>query len=255
LGLIFGLPPSPAPAFADRRADDAAAKRGSGIWPSSTARSSGAAQKWRRSSGHAVCCGLGTPPPAINARAQTMLFMFVLMGRIGAGYMLAPFFIIVIKTVWSARHNPVWRKAFGIKAFAVVLVGTALSLAVIARNPSYSHSGQVFGSFWHRVITGITLGPSWPFGNLREVYKCERGGIPAGLDARNTDQHAHCIWWPWEPNRDRSASEVVGECLGPSTSKRCVMRYSTSSRTIRAKSWHWSFMKSRQCCSRPRKAY
>ncbi len=136
---------------------------------------------------------------------QMALLALVILGRLNAGYLVGAILGAIAWRSWTARRTPVMLRAVLLKSGVATLAGIAMISAVVASNPAYLRTGQTFGTFWHRILTGIIVDPAWPYGNLAEVYDCKEA-IPGGLSHVNsTDRQAHCIWWAWEGNRGRSA--------------------------------------------------
>jgi hypothetical protein len=144
---------------------------------------------------------------------QTVLFVLVLLGRINIAYMLCPLLLAISWRLWRTRRSPSQLRILALKVGTTALASIGFLAIVWAINPDYFRNGQTFGTIWHRLLTGITYGPSWPYGNLREVYDCSRA-FPGGLGTGGSDQQAHCIWFAWGPNQSRSIREVIDGLFG-----------------------------------------
>jgi hypothetical protein len=127
-----------------------------------------------------------------------MVLTFVILVRSSAGYLLGFILLGVCFKVWINRFNPaVLREVLG-KVGVVMVVGAALSSAIVASVPAYVESGRFLGNFWHRAFVSFGVHEEWPFGNLREVYDCS-DVFPGGLTRDLPDRDAHCVFWSTYP--------------------------------------------------------
>jgi hypothetical protein len=114
----------------------------------------------------------------------------------------------VVLLLRSLRHVTARRSLVSITGFVLVLVMLFSGLTYGAIPQEYKASGRVTGVFWHRAVVSFEVHPSWPFGNLTEVYDC-RPSIPQGLRRWEGDKNGHCIWVSAGSRRGMTAWELV----------------------------------------------
>lgn len=144
---------------------------------------------------------------------QLFIFVLVLLVRSANAYMLAP--IICAGLSSTLRNNRVERYRIYLKCGIAYVLGVVFLSIMIASAPYYLNTGRIGGIVWHRAFISFTMHPEWPFGNLRDVYQCEKY-IPEGLQRTgNADRNGHCVWMAYPPNQTRPIHEVQEKTYGP----------------------------------------
>jgi hypothetical protein len=135
---------------------------------------------------------------SILLAVQVIVLALAILVRGSTAYLAGPILIIGLVTAWRKRNNRnelrrLCREAAVIVLVSVVFVGSLL----LALPRDYVRDGHLAATteIWHRAVVSLGVNPSWPFGNLREIYDCRNGGIPEGLTAGALDRNGHCIWW------------------------------------------------------------
>lgn len=137
---------------------------------------------------------------------QSVLLFATLLVRSATSYV---FGVIVFAAAYRLyRDRREHRSSVGLmyKA-AIILSGLAVWVVVVtAALPNYVETGRAVGNFWHRSFVGLAFHPNWPFGNLREVYKCPLIG---GLSREGSaDSNAFCVWEADPRNAGVPASDL-----------------------------------------------
>ena len=144
---------------------------------------------------------------------QLFIFLFVLLVRSSNAYMLAP--IVCAGLFSTLRDSRVERYRIYLKCGIAYVLGVVFLSIMIASAPYYLNTGRIGGIVWHRAFVSFVIHPEWPFGNLRDLYQCEKY-IPEGLQRTgNADRNGHCVWMAFPPNRTRPVHQVQEETYGP----------------------------------------
>jgi hypothetical protein len=144
---------------------------------------------------------------------QTLLLFGALLVRSSTGYL-----VMVLLAAWAwrlyrERGQPAQLRVLLCKA-GVSACACALSIAfVVTALPAYVHSGRLFGNFWHRAFSTLSVHPDWPFGNLAKVYDCTKY-LPQGLSRKIPDANGQCVWLAYPPNAKRPPGDVNRDLYG-----------------------------------------
>jgi hypothetical protein len=148
------------------------------------------------------------PPAAPRRETWRRLIPFVVQAAVlalaviirgAAGYFLLAIGVVSLVVLWRRRSQG-GRPAKIFKSWTALAATFAVVLGVIVASlPSeYVSTGRLFGNFWHCVFTSITLHPSWPYGNLREMFPCTNA-FPEGLGPR-FDAAGYCAYFAARPD-------------------------------------------------------
>src|SRR5258708_8836824 len=144
---------------------------------------------------------------------QIFIFTLVLLVRSSNAYLLAP--LVSAGLFSTLRVDRTHRYRTYRKCGISYCLGIFFLWIMIACAPYYLTTGRAGGIIWHRAFISFVIHPEWPFGNLRDVYPCEKY-IPEGLQrTANADQNGNCGWWAYPPNQTRSVHEVQDKTYGP----------------------------------------
>jgi len=144
---------------------------------------------------------------------QLFIFVLVLLVRSSNAYMLAP--IVCAGLFSTLRDNRAERYRIYLKCGIAYVLSVVFLSIMIASAPYYLKTGRIGGIIWHRAFVSFVNHPEWPFGNLRDVYQCEKY-IPEGLQRTgNADRNGHCVWMAYPPNQTRPIQEVQEKTYGP----------------------------------------
>jgi hypothetical protein len=144
---------------------------------------------------------------------QLFIFVLVLLVRSSNAYMLAP--LVCVGLFSTLRDDRAERLRIYLKCGLAYLLGVVFLSIMIASAPYYLSTGRIGGIIWHRAFISFSIHPEWPFGNLRDVYQCEKY-IPEGLQRTgNADRNGHCVWMAYPPNQTRPIHEVQEKTYGP----------------------------------------
>jgi hypothetical protein len=144
---------------------------------------------------------------------QVTFLLFAMFVRSSAAYLLGFLAFAALMRMQATRTDRQHRLQFYRLIGKLAAVGIVFSLLIVGLVPGYAASGRVFGTFWHRAFVSFSLHADWPFGNLRNVYNCEKY-IPEGLSRENNDRNGHCVWWVYPPNRARPEHDVLSGTYG-----------------------------------------
>jgi hypothetical protein len=108
----------------------------------------------------------------------------------------------------NLRHVAARRSLISLTGFFLVSVMLFSGLVYGTIPQEYKASGRVTGVLWHRAVVSFAVHPSWPFGNLTEIYDC-RSSIPEGLGRWEGDKNGHCIWVSVGSRKGMTAWELV----------------------------------------------
>jgi hypothetical protein len=146
---------------------------------------------------------------------QTIILVFSVLVRGSAASVAGPILFVGLIKVWRSRGNRNEWRSLRRKAAIIAMVAAVFVGLLLAVFPSrYLRDGRVTTVFWHRVVVSLGINPAWPFGNLREVYHCENGGLPDGLVPGAGDGNAGCIWWDWVGTHDIPIGAAIGGIYG-----------------------------------------
>jgi hypothetical protein len=159
--------------------------------------------------------GLAKKRDLVLLAVQTIILVLAVLVRGSAASVAGPIFLVGLVKVWRSRCNRNESRSLRRKAAIIAMVGAVFVGSLLAVFPSrYMRDGRVTTVFWHRVVISLGINPAWPFGNLREVYHCENGGIPDGLVPGAGDRNGGCIWWHWVGTHDIPTGAAISGIYG-----------------------------------------
>ena len=157
---------------------------------------------------------------------QAIIFLLAILTRTSNVGLLAALGLIWLYNLVRGR-----RDAYGIrlqlaKGVAVALAASSFLALILALLPAgYLSDGRVTGVAWHRAFISLGLNPTWPFGNLPEIYDCDYPDTPGQrLKPGLLDANGGCIWihyahvhniqaFPWNPHQWKQQSETLFSAL------------------------------------------
>lgn len=146
---------------------------------------------------------------------QTIVLALAVLVRGSAAVVAGPILLVGLVKVWKSRGNRSELRSLRRKAAIIAMVGAVFVGSLLAVLPSrYLRDGRITTVFWHRVVMSLGINPAWPFGNLREVYHCENGGLSEGLIPGAVDHNGGCIWWDWVGTHHIPSGVAMGGIYG-----------------------------------------
>jgi hypothetical protein len=128
---------------------------------------------------------------------QVIILVLAILTRSSNAAFLGVIGVIWVVSAWRNRRDPIVRSR--LIGSGVCIAGTAagLFMLILSLFPSnYLGDGRFTGVIWHRAFVGLGYNPEWPFGDLREKYKCDtvKGGPASILRPGPLDANGLCIW-------------------------------------------------------------
>jgi len=146
---------------------------------------------------------------------QVVLLVLAILVRGNAVFLVGPILLLGLVKVWRNRSNRDELRPLRRKAIVIAVVGAVFVASLLVVLPSrYGRDGRLTSNFWHRTVISLGINPAWPFGNLREIYDCKRGGIPEGMVAGTVDRNGHCIWWDYLVTHNIPTDVAIPELYG-----------------------------------------
>jgi hypothetical protein len=144
---------------------------------------------------------------------QGVVFFAIFVERNSTGYLVIALAIVLFWRICRGKikinlQSPL---AYKIASWALGLLLWAAIVGIAM--PQYIESGRASGGFWRHAFVGLSFHPQWPFGNLSEVYKCQKY-LPAGLTERGADGNAHCVWVAHLLDEKRDIDSAAYEIYG-----------------------------------------
>lgn len=125
---------------------------------------------------------------------QVIILILAILCRNSAGPLVGAIFVGWVVVGWRYRREPgTMARAFTKAALGAVVAVAFVGILLLSVSTTYASQGRFTETFWHRVFVSLGLSPSWPFGNLRQVYDCT-ANIPTGLVPGTEDQNGHCVF-------------------------------------------------------------
>ena len=130
---------------------------------------------------------------------QVVILVLAILTRTSNAALLGIVGLIGLWSLWRDRRDRSQRwHQLANAAIIVGVTGLFFALIVALLPPHYLKDGRFTGATWHRAFVGLGDNPEWPFGNLREIYKCDfednTGGIRLELKPGVLDSNGGCIW-------------------------------------------------------------
>jgi hypothetical protein len=145
--------------------------------------------------------------------AQATILLFAVLVRTSAGSLIGAIVLVWLFMAWRSRGNPGQLRMVMRKGAVVALVGIGFVATVVLLVPGYANSGRFSSAFWHRVLASLTTNPAWPFGDVAQMYDCNRY-YPPGMRDGNGDHAAYCVWVDYAIRHDMSNREINTEIYG-----------------------------------------
>jgi hypothetical protein len=151
----------------------------------------------------------------VSLAVQAIILVLAVLVRGSAAFVAGPILLVGLVKAWGSRGNRTQLRSLRNKAAIIAMVGAVFVGLLLAVLPSrYLLDGRATTVFWHRVVISLGINPAWPFGNLREIYHCENGGIPEGLVPGAADRNGGCIWWHWVGTHDLPSEVGISGIYG-----------------------------------------
>jgi hypothetical protein len=127
---------------------------------------------------------------------QTAILVLAVLTRTSNAGLVAALALLWLYRLLSRRQNSSGvPRHLASGAFVAVTAGALFGLVVLLLPPQSFSEGRITGMAWHRAFISLGLNPSWPFGNLREIYNCDYAEVPGlRLDPGILDANGGCIW-------------------------------------------------------------
>jgi hypothetical protein len=130
-------------------------------------------------------------------------------------YLVAPILLALLYALWTHRRDRAALHTIFAKARSATLMAIVLIAGLYAGMPhAYKQTGRGSEVIWHRVVISLGANPSWPFGNLRDVYATCEQDLPEGLIAGIVDRNGHCIWVAYGKQHGIRPAVISGEQYG-----------------------------------------
>lgn len=144
---------------------------------------------------------------------QTVLLVFAILARSSSAYLLGLLALGAFERWRSTRTERSRRLIFWRETRRLAILAVVSLTIMVGIMYDYLRYGRVFANVWHRAFVSLSIHPDWPFGNLREVYDCNKY-IPGGLTRTHPDHNGECVWFA-EASRTRSDGQLVEGVFGP----------------------------------------
>jgi hypothetical protein len=139
---------------------------------------------------------------------QLLVLVISIVVRSSTGYLLGAIAVGCLVTVGTHVSNRTGvRNVIYKGTFTAVLAALFFALFVLWIPKEYKESGRAMGLVWHRVLISLGANPAWPFGELRNVYQCDRY-VPEGLVPGIVDRNGHCVWASYGVRHGLSFDEI-----------------------------------------------
>jgi uncharacterized membrane protein len=147
---------------------------------------------------------------------QLVLLAAVVLIRPSAAYLPIAIAAGTLLIMWARRHD---RAALGtiigkgayLAALAVILAG----LALLWMPKDYLEAGRATPAVWHRLLLSLGAHPAWPYGNLRDIYRCDQSwAIPEGLVPGIVDRNTQCIWVSYGVAHGMAVEDIQEQFFG-----------------------------------------
>jgi hypothetical protein len=145
--------------------------------------------------------------------AQATILLFADLVRPSAGSLIGAIVLVWLLMAWRSRGNTGRRRMMVRKGAVVALVGIGFLAAVVLLAPGYAKSGRFSSVFWHRVVLSLSYNPDWPFGDVAQMYHCDRFFAP-GMQGTGGDSVGQCIWYDYTVRHGISESEMSAGLYG-----------------------------------------
>jgi hypothetical protein len=89
----------------------------------------------------------------------------------------------------------------------VVISLVFVGILMMSVSRGYLADGRFTETVWHRIFVSLGLSPTWPFGNLRQVYNCENQ-VSSGLVNGPDDRNGLCVWLVYARNHRISSDQL-----------------------------------------------
>jgi hypothetical protein len=140
--------------------------------------------------------------------AQATILVFAVLVRTSALSLIGAIVLAWLLIAWRSRDNTDRLSMVIRKGAVMTLVGIGFVAAVALSVPDYVKSGRFSSTLWHRAVVSLTTNPAWPFGDVAQMYDCDRY-FPGGLLNPNGDYIGHCIWIDYASRHDMSDREML----------------------------------------------
>jgi len=139
---------------------------------------------------------------------QLLVLVISIVVRSSTGYLLGAIAVGCLVTVGTHVSNRTGLRNVIYKGtFTAVLAALFFALFVLWIPKEYKESGRAMGLVWHRVLISLGANPAWPFGELRNIYQCDRY-VPEGLVPGIVDRNGHCVWASYGVRHGLSFDEI-----------------------------------------------
>jgi len=147
---------------------------------------------------------------------QLLLLAAVVFIRPSAAYLPMAIAAGALLVMWARRRDrAALRTIIGKGAYLVALAGILAGLAVLWMPKDYLEAGRATPALWHRLLLSLGAHPAWPYGNLRDIYRCDKSwAIPEGLIPGIVDRNAQCIWVSYGVAHGMAVQDIQEQYLG-----------------------------------------
>jgi len=128
---------------------------------------------------------------------QVVILGLIVLTRSSNAAFLGVIGALWVFRIWRSRHDrPQLRRQISNGACVGLAAGGLFMLIILMLPPNFLSDGRLTGVVWNRAFVGFGYHPEWPFGNLRETYKCNYEALPGWtLEPGPLDTNGACVWF------------------------------------------------------------